>query len=53
MIEEEIQRSFVKWLKLSNNYKEDFKYPNGGAGCLVDSAGFIGSIPSYRIQSIN
>jgi hypothetical protein len=45
VIEEEIQHSFIEWLKGRRGYKEEFTDPNGGAGPLVDSAGLIGSIP--------
>lgn len=45
MIEEEIERTFVEWLKASHGYREEFTDPNGGAGALVESAGFIGNIP--------
>jgi hypothetical protein len=45
MIEEEIQRTFVDWHSRAHQYREEFTDPNGGAGALVDSAGFVGQVP--------
>jgi len=45
MTEEEIQHTFLGWHSRINQYREEFTDPNGGAGALVDSAGFVGPVP--------
>jgi hypothetical protein len=45
MNEDEIQKTFVEWLETKHRYNEVTSDPNGGAGAICDSIGWIAETP--------